>query len=111
MVYFFLTYIGQLIQQGKAIYIAHLNWYEAVWSPSVCIAYVNNLNEVSDWIFIDLCPNPDWCANGLTIGLVLGANIVFHSIFVILSNTKSNKYFKKDSQKKEKYIEQLQNED
>ena len=97
LVYFFMTYIGQLIQSGKAIYIAHLNWFAPPWTATTCITYVSNNTANSDWVYVDLCPQPDWNANGLTLGLILGGNVVFHTIFVLFSELKSKKYFKKDS--------------
>lgn len=54
---------------------------------------------------VDLCPAPDWLSNGITMLVIIGGNIVFHSLFVIVSNYKSEKYFKQDSLKKEKEIE------
>jgi hypothetical protein len=75
------------------------------WKPSVCIASVGYISNHTDMVYIDMCPAVDWQANIITIAVILGSIICFHVLFVLVSSAKSRRYFKNDSEKKEKQIE------
>lgn len=81
--YFFGTYVGQLAQQTKAIYLHHLSW----------------MTDKNSYTGKEVAP--DWKANGINIGTTFALIIIFHLLITFGSNSKSAAYFQMDAERRE----------